>query len=264
MTSDESQDSATTIDDQEVDGDVDADHGDDRKAEGAPSSTGDASGAPAKSGKGGKRDKVARRDTVAVQIEPVDVAEPVEVVCGDVPLPMRVEAILISTDKPLSDGKLIELLGMEAKGAKGLLRETIEGLNAAYAETGRSFRIEPLAGGWQVLTQPEVGTLLARLHQVRQSSKLSQAALETLSIVAYRQPIMRAEIEAIRGVASGEVLRGLMERRLVKIVGRAEELGRPMLYGTTKEFLEVFGIANLDDLPAVEGLDRRPSSSEPA
>jgi segregation and condensation protein B len=79
--------------------------------------------------------------------------------------------------------------------------------------------------------------------------------METLAIVAYRQPIMRAEVEAIRGVASGEVLRGLLERRLVKIVGRAEELGRPMLYGTTKEFLKVFGLSGLDDLPAVEGLE---------
>ena len=92
-----------------------------------------------------------------------------------------------------------------------------------------------------------------------QQQKLSQAALETLSIIAYRQPVMRAEVEVIRGVACGEVLRGLMDRRLVKIVGRAEELGRPMLYGTSREFLQTFGLASLDDLPEVQGLIREPS-----
>ena len=116
-----------------------------------------------------------------------------------------------------------------------------------------------MAGGVQVLTVAEFGPLLARLHADRQSSRLSPAALETLSIIAYRQPIMRAELEAIRGVACGEVLRSLLERRLVKVVGRAEELGRPMLYGTTREFLKVFGLASLDDLPAVAGLERKPS-----
>jgi segregation and condensation protein B len=109
------------------------------------------------------------------------------------------------------------------------------------------------------MTREELAPLVSRLHEQRQQQKLSQAALETLSIIAYRQPVMRAEIEVIRGVACGEVLRGLMERRLVKIVGRAEELGRPMLYGTTKDFLNIFGLANLNDLPEVQGLAREPS-----
>ena len=109
------------------------------------------------------------------------------------------------------------------------------------------------------MTREELAPLVSRLHAERQQQKLSQAALETLSILAYRQPVMRAEIEVIRGVACGEVLRGLMDRRLVKIVGRAEELGRPMLYGTTKEFLNIFGLANLKDLPDVQGLVREPS-----
>ncbi|MHC4947976.1 MAG: SMC-Scp complex subunit ScpB, partial [Planctomycetota bacterium] len=98
----------------------------------------------------------------------------------------------------------------------------------------------------------------------RQQAKLSQAALETLAIVAYRQPILRAEIEAIRGVACGEVLRGLLDRRLVRVAGRAEELGRPMLYGTTSRFLKVFGLGGLADLPEVEGLPpMRKSRSAP-
>ncbi|HRQ75628.1 MAG TPA: SMC-Scp complex subunit ScpB [Phycisphaerales bacterium] len=178
----------------------------------------------------------------------------VEELCADQPLAARVEAILLSTDRPMSEAKLAEAIGLASKGATVTITGAINELNQQYEQSGRSFRAERLAGGWQLLTLRMFGPLLARLHQVKQSTKLSQAAIETLAIVAYRQPIMRAEIEAIRGVASGEMLRSLMERRLVKIVGRAEELGRPMLYGTTGEFLKVFGLANVNDLPEVKGL----------
>lgn len=174
--------------------------------------------------------------------------------CADHPLEARIEALLISHDRPMSETRLAELLGIGGKGAAKRLRDSIESLNASYESSRRSFRAERLAGGWQLLTLPEFGPLLGRLHVDRQSSRLSPAALETLAIVAYRQPIMRAEIEAIRGVACGEVLRSLLERRLIKITGRAEELGRPMLYGTTSEFLKVFGLASLEDLPSVQGL----------
>lgn len=166
----------------------------------------------------------------------------------------RVEALLINTDRPLTEARIAELLGLAGKGAGKNVLAAIEELNGFYDQTARSFRAERLAGGWQLLTLPAFGPVLSRLHTDRQQSRLSQPALETLSIIAYRQPIMRAEIEAIRGVASGEVLRGLLERRLIKIVGRAEELGRPMLYGTTKEFLKVFGLSGLDDLPAIKGI----------
>ena len=93
---------------------------------------------------------------------------------------------------------------------------------------------------------------MEQLHKTRAASKLSPAAMETLAIIAYKQPILRVQIEAIRGVASGEVVRSLMERRLVKIVGRSDEIGRPMLYGTTKTFLETFGLSSLKDLPKAE------------
>jgi len=171
------------------------------------------------------------------------------------PLTARIEALLLSTDRPMTDAKIGELLsiGLEDGGTKAI-REAIDELNAEYEETGRSFRIESVAGGRQILTLPIFGSVLHRLHQDRMQTRLTPAAMETLSIVAYRQPILRADVEAIRGVASGEVLRGLMERRLVKIVGRAEELGRPMLYGTTREFLRVFGLASLDDLPNAKEL----------
>jgi segregation and condensation protein B len=151
------------------------------------------------------------------------------------------------------------VLGLEDEEAIKQIKQAIDALNKSYDGENRAFRIERIAGGYRVMTREELAPLVSRLHAERQQQKLSQAALETLSIIAYRQPVMRAEIEVIRGVACGDVLRGLMERRLVKIVGRAEELGRPMLYGTTKDFLQIFGLANLKDLPEVQGLIREPS-----
>ena len=174
--------------------------------------------------------------------------------CADLPLTARIEALLMASDRPLTEFRIAELLGLSGKGSAKKVVAALEELNSHYSQSGRAFKVERLAGGWQMLTLPVFGPILHRLHDDRQESRLSQPALETLSIVAYRQPIMRAEIEAIRGVASGEVLRSLLERRLVKIVGRAEVLGRPMLYGTTREFLKVFGLAGLEDLPAVKGL----------
>ncbi len=153
------------------------------------------------------------------------------------------------SDRPLPPAKLAETLG-DATAKQ--INEAIETLNEVYEQTGRSFRAEQLAGGWQLVTLPEYGEILAALQRTRAAMRLGPAAMETLAIVAYKQPALRAEIEAIRGVACGEVLRSLMDRKLVKIVGRAEELGRPMLYGTTKRFLELFGLANLKDLPPVE------------
>ncbi len=179
--------------------------------------------------------------------------------CSTLPLEQRVEALLFASERSLSEAKLKTVLGIEDDDAAKQIKETINALNKTYDDEARAFRIERIAGGYRVMTREELAPLVSRLHAERQQQKLSQAALETLSIIAYRQPVMRAEIEVIRGVAAGDVLRGLMERRLVKIVGRAEELGRPMLYGTTKEFLTIFGLANLSDLPEVQGLVREPS-----
>jgi segregation and condensation protein B len=169
----------------------------------------------------------------------------------------RVEAVLVTSDRPVREARLVEATGLKAAE----VHEAIESLNEAYAVSARVFRITAVADGWQMLTQASVAPVLARLLAARQQSRLSQPAMETLSIIAYRQPVLRAEIEAIRGVAAGEVLRGLLERRLVRIAGRAEELGRPMLYGTTREFLRVFGLSGIDDLPEVDGLQRAPSWS---
>ena len=185
-------------------------------------------------------------------IEPADGSSPREL-CPNQPLTARLEALLLVSDRPVTEARLAALLGLEPRGAATCVKSAIEELNEQYRQTGRAFLAERLAGGWQLLTLPEYGPLLDPMHAERQRSGLSHAALETLAIIAYRQPIMRAEIEAIRGVACGEVLRGLLERRLVKIVGRAEVLGRPMLYGTTKQFLQVFGLSAVDDLPPMEG-----------
>ena len=178
--------------------------------------------------------------------------------CPEVALPMRVEALLLSTDRPLTEERLAGLLGMGTREGAASVCAAIEQLNDEYEQTGRAFRAQRVAGGWQILTLPALGPLVSRLHRDRRESRLSQPALETLAIVSYRQPIMRAEIEAIRGVACGEVLRALLERRLVRITGRAEQLGRPMLYGTTGHFLKVFGLPGLDALPPLEGTSPQP------
>ena len=161
------------------------------------------------------------------------------------------EALLFATHSPLTPQRLAEL--MELKGQKAL-KKAIKELNQQYEQTGRCFRVEQVAGGYQLLTLPEYGDWLARLLKRESDSKLTRAAIETLSIIAYKQPILRAEIEAIRGVACGETVRSLMEKHLVRIAGRAEEPGRPILYGTTKRFLEVFGLNSLKDLPGSEEL----------
>jgi segregation and condensation protein B len=166
------------------------------------------------------------------------------------------EALLLSTHHPLTAGRLAELLDLETTKP---LRKAIKALNEQYASSDRSFRIEQVAGGFQILTLPEHGDLLKKFHQKEVDAKLTKAAIETLAIIAYKQPILRADVEAIRGVACGETIRSLMEKRLVKIAGRAEEPGRPILYGTTKRFLELFGLNSIKDLPQPEALIEKAS-----
>jgi segregation and condensation protein B len=161
------------------------------------------------------------------------------------------EALLFSTHHPLTAGRIAELLELDSTKP---VRRAIKDLNEQYESTTRCFRVEQVAGGYQLLTLPEFGPYLKKLHQRDTDTKLTKAALETLAIIAYKQPILRADIEAIRGCACGETIRSLMEKHLVKIAGRAEEPGRPILYGTTKRFLELFGLNSLKDLPQSEGL----------
>lgn len=165
-----------------------------------------------------------------------------------------IEAMLVSTDRPLKAIALVDAigahLGLQLKDQH--IADAVEMLNKQYVESGRAFTVESVSGGYRMMTRAEHAPVIAAMHRTRASTRLSKPALETLAIIAYRQPITRAELEAIRGVACGEVVRSLMERKMVKIIGRAEELGRPMLYGTTRQFLDTFGLSNLKDLPKPE------------
>jgi segregation and condensation protein B len=138
--------------------------------------------------------------------------------------------------------------------ATTLIDAAIASLNESYAATGRSFRIEQVAGGFRMMTLPQYAPIVAAVHASRGHARLTKAAVEALAIIAYKQPITRAQLEAIRGVACGEVLRSLMDRRLVTIKGRSEELGRPILYATTRQFLDHFGLASIADLPTLTEL----------
>lgn len=161
-----------------------------------------------------------------------------------------IEAILFASDAALPPARLASVAELPVRA----IRHAVDLLNERYEKNQAAFRIQSLAGGYQMVTLPDYHDVLKRLLNVRKQSRLSQAAMETLAIVAYRQPILRADIEVVRGVACGEMLRSLLERGLAKIVGRADVIGRPMLYGTTKKFLEIFGLASIKDLPGTEEL----------
>ena len=164
-----------------------------------------------------------------------------------------VEAILFASDEPMSINRLLKITEI---GETTQIRDCVESLNEKYKNNNSAFHIEQIAGGYQMMTLSVYNSWLKKLLRVRTDNKLSQAGLETLAIISYKQPIVRADIEAIRGVGSGEMIRSLMYKGLVKIVGRAEVLGRPMLYGTTRRFLEIFGLNSLKDLPKVEELKK--------
>jgi len=171
----------------------------------------------------------------------------------------EIEAILLASDRAVTAGRIAEALSITAdEGGARVVHDAVARLNTSYKQTGRSFRIEKVAGGYRAVTTSDFADAIAAFQAGKAQRRLSRAALEALSIIAYRQPVTRAEVEAIRGVACGEVLRSLLERRFIAITGRAEEVGRPMLYGTTKRFLEVFGIASVRDLPAPEGFKPKP------
>jgi len=161
----------------------------------------------------------------------------------------RLEAVLFLSRRPLSSRKLANLANLaDGTEARALVRK----LQERYNRRGRAIQVMEVAGGLQLLTRPQLAHWLCRLHGQPDELRLSAPAMETLSVVAYRQPVARAEIEAIRGVQCGEILRLLMERDLLRIVGRSEDLGRPFLYGTTTIFLQVFGLRRLEDLPPID------------
>ena len=143
-------------------------------------------------------------------------------------------------------------------------KRAIDWLNDAYDRDGTAFRIERIAAGYRLLTRPELAAWLDRLHRRKDRLKLSPPALETLTIVAYRQPCTRADVEAVRGVQSAEMLKYLIERSLIRIAGEDDSLGRPYLYETTRSFLETFGLRTLADLPRADELKPQPVGQAPA
>lgn len=177
----------------------------------------------------------------------------------------RLEAVLLLAREPLTLRKLAEMANL-ADGTEA--RSLVEELRKIHSARGSAFQIVRVAGGRQLLTRPDLAPWLSAAVPPADDLRLSPPALETLTIVAYRQPATRAEIEAIRGVQCGDLLRQLMERELLRIVGRSADLGRPILYGATKKFLQVFGLQSLDELPRATELrkvvagDSAPRASE--
>ena len=160
-----------------------------------------------------------------------------------------IEAILFTCNDPITAAKIQTALP-DAPGTD--IKQALKDLKQEYETSGRAFTLESVAGGWQLLTRPEHADILAGLKKAKAEKKLSAAALESLAIIAYKQPIKRVDLEAVRGVQSGELIRALMERGLVRIAGRDTVPGSPLLYGTSKDFLETFGLKTLEDLPKPE------------
>src|ERR1700719_1736595 len=185
-----------------------------------------------------------------------------------------IEALLFAAQKPLTARELVaaikgagaedELIPNEfAKTTEAQVGAALEQLKIEYVQQGRAFQLAEKAEGWQLVSDPVYAPWVRQLFPAVKPARLTPPSLESLGIVAYRQPITRADIEAVRGVAVDGVLQNLMERGLVKIAGRAEVPGRPLLYETTQFFLEHFGLRNLDELPNVEKLRKRYLPSAP-
>jgi segregation and condensation protein B len=176
-------------------------------------------------------------------------------------LETQIEALLFVSDQPLSTARLAEVLPTHSRED---INKAIKALEKRYAAPEIAFHLARIAGGLQLLTKEAYGPLVRQLFRGKRRVRLTKAALETLAIIAYKQPTTRPEIDAIRGVSSGGVLETLMERDLVRIAGRAEGVGRPLLYATTPVFLQYLGLNNLNDLPSLEELEAMIAEREEA
>src|SRR6185369_2048837 len=163
-------------------------------------------------------------------------------------LPAIIECMVFTAESALSQDRLCEML---AEYERDDIKAALTTLADSYEERGGGIHLVEVAGGWQFRTRPDFQPYVTR-HIKAKSAKFSQSALETLAIVAYRQPITRAEVEHLRGVDCGGVLKSLLEKRLVRILGKKDIPGRPLIYGTSKEFLEVFGLKDLKSLPTLK------------
>jgi len=163
-----------------------------------------------------------------------------------------IEALIFSSDQPLPEYLVSNMLGKAAGDAD--IEALIKDIAKDYEDRQGPVELRFVAGGWQFATKKEYGAWVRKLYKDKTTLKLSNSALETLAVVAYKQPITRSEAEEIRGVEVSGVLETLLERKLVRIVGRKETVGRPLLYGTTQEFLKHFGLTHLSELPSIEEL----------
>ena len=161
------------------------------------------------------------------------------------------EAALFASSRPIP---IEELSALDPEASPAALAAALDEIREHYDVEGHGVELAEIGGGWQILTRPEYTEAIERAQLAARPSRLSAAALETLAIIAYRQPIGRAEIEEIRGVSVGSVLKGLHERGLIDVVARGEGLGRPLLYGTTPAFLEQFALRHLEELPRADEL----------
>ena len=171
---------------------------------------------------------------------------------SDIPIKTVIEGLLFVADEPLSLERLAQAFDDEIPLDR-LARQVDELINE-YEELGRAFVLRPVAGGFQFRTRPELSSYALRLKK-KSPARLSRAALETLAIIAYRQPVLRVEIEKIRGVDAGGMVKALLEKELIRVVGRKDLPGRPIAYGTTKKFLETFDLPSLESLPTIEEIE---------
>lgn len=171
----------------------------------------------------------------------------------------RVEALIFSSEEALDEARIAELLAFPVEQ----VLECMHHLNDDYAAQGRSFQLRRLAGGWQLVSRPRYADDIRRLLKVSIRQRLSRAALETLAVIAYKQPLTKAEIESIRGVAADGVLKTLLDRHLVTISGRSKGVGKPLLYATTRDFLEYFGLEDLDGMPKLKEIKELMQGRDP-
>ncbi len=178
------------------------------------------------------------------------------------------EVLFFATSEPLTPRQVMDIFAILEDGEEPIaltpesITSTVEELNREYDRSGRPFHIVNVAGGYQFATRPEFALWLGKMVKERSKRKLSVSALESLAVIAYKQPVTKPEIETIRGVNVDYVLHSLLERSLIAIVGRASTPGRPLLYGTTKEFLKHFGINDLSDLPKPREIDELMAEAE--
>ena len=161
-----------------------------------------------------------------------------------------VESLLFASDAPITIDKIKSVLEVADRKA---IREVLTSLTQEYESAKRGFFLSEVAGGFQLRTRPEYRQWIRRLKETR-PARLSRAGMETLAIIAYKQPVLRSDVEYLRGVDCGGTLRTLLERRLIRVLGRKDLPGRPMIYGTTKQFLELFDLKDLNDLPTLKDL----------